>query len=175
MILFALVAGSVAGCATPIDTGGCAPFTQRRSGSPATQYRYLETETRNAARAFRAPARGQAPIQWYTLRLNLREVQPCDQLYIYKDLYVARDTTALALEEHREFYTSAGRLIAVKKESIGDQLQQRGYYTASVALPIPESAPAGRYRVVSKLVAKHPNGKERVLASANAEFRVVDR
>lgn len=165
----------LAGCATvAVDPGVCARFDAARASiSYDTAYRYSDEDTRNAARSFRPTAR-RAPVavRWYTLRLNAEEVPRCEHLYLYKDLYLERDSGAVELEEQREFYTAGGKLVAVKKENVTWQLRRSGYYAASVPLPIPEAAPAGRYRVVTRLVRKNPGGKDQMLATASAEFRV---
>jgi hypothetical protein len=80
------------------------------------------------------------------------------------------------LEEVREFYTDPGTLITTKTESVGDQFQVSGYYAAELPLPIPQKAPPGKYRIVSKLIMKTKNkSKGIVLARANATFQVVSR
>lgn len=165
---------ALGGCAT-VDPGACARFdAARASASYDTVYRYSEEDTRNAERSFRA-ARRRPPVavRWYTLRLSADTVARCEHLYLYKDLYLERDARALELEERREFYTAAGKLVAVKKEDLSGQLRRAGYYGASVPLPIPEAAPAGRYRVVTRLVWKNAPGGEQTLATTSAEFRVA--
>lgn len=165
---------ALAGCAT-VDPGVCARFdTARASTSYDTSYRYSIEDTRNAERSFRRAA-GSSPVtvRWYTLRLSAHEVGRCEHLYLYKDVFLERRSGQIMIEEQREFYTAEGKLVATKKEDLTAQLERRGYYVASVPLPIPEAAPAGRYRIVTRLVWKRPAGKDKVLATASAEFRVT--
>jgi len=161
------------GCAT-VHPDVCARFdAARASTSYDTEYRYSEADTRNAVWSFR-PLKRKAPaeVRWYTLRISADAVARCEHLYLYKDLYIERDSRSIQIEEQREFYTSSGKLIAVKKENLSAQLRRAGYYSASVPLPIPEAAPAGRYRVVTRIVLKDAGRKDRTLAAASAEFRV---
>lgn len=146
----------------------------RRATNYDTEYVYSDTESRRAAASF-TRARRNTPVvaRWYTLRTNRARVGVCEHLYLIKDLYLQRkEGTAMTIEEQREFYTAAGQLIATKTENVSHQLTKTGVYTASVPLPIPENAPAGSYRIVSRLVAKIGNSREHTLATANGEFRV---
>lgn len=164
----------LAGCAT-FDPDVCARFDAvRGSTSYETVYRYSEADTRNAVRTFKTVARkNTVTVRWYTLRVSADATPRCAHMYLYKDLYIERDARSVELEERREFYTASGKLIAVKKEDLSRQLRRSGYYSASVPLPIPEAAPAGRYRVVTRLVLKNATpGRDRTLATATAEFRV---
>lgn len=136
-----------------------------------THYRYSERDTRAAAANFKRPTTDSPAVRWYTLRVNLTEVRPCEHLYLYKELYLQRGAIDVSFEETRDFYTAAGQRVVSKKENITAQLKDGGYYSAAVPLPIPESAPPGVYRVVSRLMMKS-RGRERVLATASAEFRV---
>lgn len=138
-----------------------------------TLYRYSEADTQSAAKSF-APARAGEAVaaRWYTLRTNRTQIRACDHLYLTKDLYLLRsDAVPLALHEQREFYTADGRLIATKREEVTQQLKSSGFYSASVPLPIPQEAPPGSYRIVTRLIAKLAEG-DRTLATTSAEFRV---
>jgi hypothetical protein len=165
----------IGGCTT-LPSTSCDQFDQiRRSTQYDTHYRYSDTDTRLAAKRF-APLRQSGPIdvRWYTLRTNRTQISTCDNLYLTKDLYLLRQKNAQgALVEQHEFYTADGKLITTKREDLTSQLKNTGYYSASVPLPIPKEAPAGTYRVVLKLVTKAPDGADRTLASASAEFRVL--
>jgi hypothetical protein len=160
------------GCAT-VPPESCEQFEQARGATRYdTVYRYSEADTQLAAKSF-APARRAELVaaRWYTLRTNRAQIRGCDHLYLTKDLYLLRGDTALALHEQREFYTADGRLIATKREDVTNQLKSSGFYSASVPLPIPKEAPPGAYRIVTRLIAKFPEG-DRTLATTSAEFRV---
>ncbi len=163
------------GCAT-VPQNDCDRFEQaRRATVYDTVYVYSDAETRRAAARFaRAAAKAGIAVPWYTLRMSHARIRPCDHLYLVKDLYLQRiGDDAAGLEEHREFYTAEGKLIATKRETLTRQLRKAGFYTASVPLPIPSSAPPGAYRVVMRLVARAKNGTERIVAQTSAEFRVL--
>lgn len=170
-----LCALGLAGCAT-VDPGVCGRFDQaRQSLRYDTHYRYSDVDTRHARKSF-TPQRNTQPaaVRWYTVRVNTTEAQPCEHLYLYKELYVQRQTgDDIVIEETREFYTANGKRVATRKENVTRQLGSSGYYHATVPLPIPETAPAGTYKVVSRLTVRKHGGKETVLASASTEFRVV--
>lgn len=168
---------SLASCAS-IDPSVCGRFEQsRQSVRYDTQYRYSETDTRKATQTFkRQPTAKPANVRWYTVRANAHEIQPCEHLYLYKELYLQRQAgNDITIEETREFYTASGKRVATRKENVTRQLKNSGYYNAAVPLPIPETAPAGTYKVVSRLTVRKNGGKETVLASASTEFRVVGR
>ena len=162
-------------CAT-VDPSVCGRFDQaRQSLRYDTLYRYSDVDTRQALRQFK-PARQTQPaaVRWYTVRVNTPEIQPCDHLYLHKELYLQRQAgNGIRIEETREFYTASGKRVAMRRENITSQLKNGGYYTAAVPLPIPETAPSGVYKVVSRLTLRKNGGKETVLASASTEFRVV--
>lgn len=173
--LFCAFAAAVllSGCATWAPDK-CEQFERaRRSTDYDTAYVYSRTETQRADQTLaRRPLRGDAVARWYTLRLNRSTAHPCEHLYLIKDLYLQRSPEAMTIEEEREFYTAQGQLIATKRENVTGQLPKTGYYTASVPLPIPRGAPAGTYRVVSRLIATPRKGGARTLATTTAAFRV---
>lgn len=172
--LLLLGSAMLGGCATA-RLENCEQFEYaRRSNNYDTLYVYSDVETRHAAASFAPAARSAAATaRWYTLRTNRETIRTCDHLYLIKDLYLQRPADAeLVLHEQREFYTERGELIATKRENVTAQLKTGGFYTASVPLPIPQNAPAGRYKVVSRLIALTPGKKEQTLGTASAQFRV---
>lgn len=174
-VLCTVLLALLGGCVT-VPPNDCARFEQiRRRTDYDTAYVYSPAETRRAdARFTRAPGKTGVAVAWYTLRTNRAQIRACDHLYLIKDLYLQRTVDgAAALEEHREFYTAEGQLIAAKREELTRQLGKVGFYTASVPLPIPRNAPAGTYRVVSRLVVQTSKGTEETLAQTSAEFRVL--
>jgi len=173
-VLLAILSLLLFGCATTVDRGVCGRFEQDRQALRYdTFYRYSEQDSRAAAANFKAPPNAKNhSVRWYTLRLNVTEIRPCEHLYLYKELYLQRGPAEnVTFEETREFFTAAGKPIATKKENLTAQLKASGYYSAAVPLPIPESAPSGAYRVVSRLVLK-TGTREVTLSTATAEFRV---
>lgn len=168
----------LAGCVT-VDPSVCGRFDQaRQSLRYDTHYRYSDVDTRQARKSFK-PQRNTQPaaVRWYIVRVNTTETQPCEHLYLYKELYLQRQAGGddIIIEETREFFTANGKRVATRKENVTLQLRSSGYYHATVPLPIPETAPAGTYKVVSRLTSRKNGGKETVLASASTEFRVAGR
>jgi hypothetical protein len=162
--------------AQPEKASPCAAFAeQRKNARYATAYRLSPPETENAARNFKGlPAGETARARHYTVRFDQDHTMPCTHLVMRKELYLQRTgKTGMTFQETREFYSGDGTLIAVKNEQLSNQLAATGYYVAAVPLPIPPSAPAGNYRVVSKLVATNGDGRAELLASASANFLVT--
>lgn len=157
----------------------CAQFEEsRQEADYATRYRFMETESETAARNFKPlPKNTSAIARQYKMRVEPSAIKPCNHLTIHKDIYLQRKLDRnLVLEEVREFYTSDGALIAAKTESIADQLRTSGFYSGSALLPIPEKAPPGKYRLVSKLVLKRKNNSHVTrLAKTSVNFQVVAR
>lgn len=173
--LIVILALGLTGCAT-FNASDCARFDQmRRATQYDTVYKLSDEDTRTAVRSFKPLAKGEnITAQWYSLRTHAGDVRPCEHLFLFKELYLHRADGAGVVQETREFYTADGRLIATKKEELNRQLRTSGYYVASVPLPIPEVAPEGSYRIVSKLWLKGKDGKrDTMLAEAVARFRVV--
>ncbi len=188
----AVLLAALAGCATaphpvvppapavhsePAEApSACTEFAeQRKTLRYATRYRIAPGESESAARNFRPlPAGEAARARHYTLRFDRDDIAPCNHLLMRKELYLQRAaSSSLRFQETREFYSGDGTLIAVKNEVLENQLGATGYYLASVPLPIPQNAPAGKYRVVSKLVLQGPDGKAQLLATASANFLVT--
>jgi hypothetical protein len=187
----ALVA-TVAGCATVPDSSqrtdsairadrsekpsACAEFAeQRKIMRYGTNYRLAAAESASAAQNFKPlPAGEAARARHYTLRFDRDDVAACNHLVIRKELYLQRTPrSGLRFQETREFYSGDGTLVAVKHEALDNQLPATGYYLASVPLPIPQNAPTGNYRVVSKLLLQGSDGKAQLLATTSASFQVT--
>ncbi|MDH3309301.1 MAG: hypothetical protein OEM48_02995 [Gammaproteobacteria bacterium] len=166
----------LSGCAGIRETS-CEQFKElRQEIDYTTQYRLLESDT--VARRFKPLPKGAvAVVRQYKMDVNTPEIKPCNHLKIQKEIYLLRKNDKnLVLEEIREFYTDDGILIATKSEFVGDQMLTSGYYAGSTPLPIPEKAPPGKYRIVSKLVMKRKNTtRVTVLARASASFKVIAR
>jgi hypothetical protein len=168
----------ISGCAGWREMS-CAQFEESRQETDyTTRYRFLETESETAARNFKPlPKRASAIVRQYKMRVDPSAIKPCNHLTIHKDIYLQRKLDRnLLLEEVREFYTADGALIATKSESITDQLRTSGFYSGSALLPIPEKAPPGKYRLVSKLMLKKKkNSRATLLAKTSVNFQVVPR
>lgn len=166
------------GCAT-IHEETCGQFEENRKDTDySTQYQFSESDSETAARNFRPLPRGaNAVVRLYRIHLDPPRVKPCRHLTIRKEIYLQQSARLnRTLEEVREIYTSDGALIATKTESVGDRLRTSGYYTGETLLPIPENAPLGKYRIVSKLVLKtKKNSQAIVLTKTSASFQVLSR
>lgn len=170
------VAALLAGCAN-MFAPNCEKFDQSRKETDyATHYVVSEPETAKRTGEFKPLGKAAAAAPLYRLALNTDEVRPCTHLKITKEVFIQRNPgRGDVLEETREFFAGSGKLVATKKEIVTDQLPKTGYYTATVPLPIPETTPAGKYRIASRLTLK-PRGNARqalVLARANVELVVA--
>lgn len=167
----------LSGCAGLPGFGGmsCAQFGQASQETDyATHYRLLEQDTKALARRLPPLSRhAAAVVHVYEMRVEPYTTKSCNHLKLHKEVHIQRRAGKWRLEEVREFYTFGGTLIAARTESVGNQLTRSGFYAGSTLLPIPEKAPPGRYRVVSKLVLKSGSGTT-VLARASASFQVIN-
>lgn len=177
-LLLAGFALLISGCAGWREMS-CAQFEESRQETDyTTRYRFLETESETAARNFKPlPKSANAVVRQYKMRVDPSAIKSCNHLTIHKDIYLQRKMDRnLVLKEVREFYTSDGILIATKTESIADQLRTSGFYSGNALLPIPEKAPTGKYRLVSKLVLKKKNSsRATLLAKTSVNFQVIAR
>lgn len=168
----------ISGCAGFREMS-CAQFEKSRQETDyTTRYRFLETESETAARNFKPlPKNASAIVRLHKMRIDPARIKPCHHLTIHKDIYLQRKTGGnFTLEEVREFYTADGALIATKTETIAGQLRTSGFYSGSTLLPIPEKAPPGKYRLVSKLVLKMKNSSRVTqLSRTSVNFQVVAR
>jgi hypothetical protein len=166
------------GCAT-IREETCEQFDANRKDTDySTQYQFSEPDSEMAAKNFKPLPRGaNVVVRLYRIHLDPPKVKPCRHLTIRKEIYLQQSVRLnRTLEEVREIYTSDGALIATKTESVGDRLRTSGYYTGETSLPIPENAPLGKYRVVSKLVLKtKKSSRAIVLNKTSASFQVLSR
>lgn len=169
---------TVTGCATTREET-CEQFeTNRKDTDYGTQYQFSESDSETAAKNFKPLPRGaNVVVRLYRVHLDPPKVKPCRHLTIRKEIYLQQSVRLnRTLEEVREIYTAEGALIATKTEVVGDQLRISGYYTGETLLPIPENAPLGKYRIVSKLVLKtKKNSRAIVLNKTSASFQVLSR
>ena len=167
----------MSGCAT-FRKETCAQFEQRRKQTDyTTEYRFSEPDSEAASHNFKPmPRNAGAVVRLYKMRVDPREIKPCHDLTLRQEIYLQRATGFnMTLEEVREFYASNGALITSKTETLSDQLRTSGYYFGETPLPIPQHAPPGKYRVVSKLLMKMKNRNSRtvLLARTSASFQVL--
>jgi hypothetical protein len=174
--IFVAAGALLAGCAS-LFAPNCQKFEQSRKDTDyATHYAFSDSDSKKKAAEFKSLGKAPAAAPLYRIRLNTADVQPCTHLKLTKELFVQRNPGhGDVIEETREFFSGGGKLIATKKEVITDQLPATGYYSTTVPLPIPESAPPGKYRLASRLTIK-PKGNARemlVLARASADFSIA--
>lgn len=167
----------ISGCAT-FQEESCSQFEERRQETDYdTRYRFSESDSETAAHNFKPMPRGAgAVVRLYKMHVDQPRIKPCHDLTMRKEIYLQRTAGKnMVFEEVREFYTARGALIASKTENLSDQLRTSGYYFGDTPLPIPQNAPPGKYRIVSKLVMKTKNNKSRamLLARTGAGFQVL--
>ena len=177
-VLFTCLGLLLTGCASfPQQT--CGQFEENRKGTDyTTQYRLSESDSQTAAGNFKNLPRGKnVAVRSYKMHIDPPRITPCRHLTIHKEMHLQRNIRAnQVLEEVREFYADSGALIATKTETVGGQLRASGYYTGAALLPIPENAPMGKYRIVSKIVLRMKNkSTATVLAKTSISFEVVSR
>lgn len=116
-----------------------------------------------------------AVTRLYEIAPAIPEIKPCRELSIVKRVFLLRrHDPDFVFKEINEFYAADGTLIVTNTQGLTNQLQNSGYYIASDPLPIPQDAPPGRYRLVSKLVlAKKGRKVSFLLASAKTEYEIL--
>ena len=168
----------ISGCASFYQPS-CAQFDEiRKETSYSTKYRINETDTKRSTSLYKPLTKGTpAAVHLYKLQPSKTTIEPCNHLMLHKEIFLQRTSkSTLVLEETREFYAADGTLIAKKNEDVSGQFLTSGYYAADIPLPIPESAPPGKYRIVSKLLLKSGKNKAwTVLAKTSANFQVLPR
>ncbi len=168
---------TLSGCAT-FHEDTCTQFEERRKETDYdTQYHYSESDSETAVHNFKPmPRSAGAVVRLYKMHVDQPRIKPCHNLTIRKEVYLQRAAGAnMVFEEVREFYTVHGTLIASKTAILSNQLRTSGYYLGDMPLPIPQNAPPGKYRIVSKLVMKTKNNKSRamLLARTSTNFQVL--
>jgi hypothetical protein len=171
-------------CATPCAIvltallGGCAGMEERscemheaqtRGSKPVTTYTL--TEPKPGETAPRALPVGSVPmVPTYKILFKPGYTKPCTTLTLHKDVVILRsDEASVLLNEVREFYAEDGTLIATSTQDIGAQVKRSGSYVASTPLPIPKTAPPGKYKIVSKLLFERRGDRRPAVQIARAE------
>jgi hypothetical protein len=116
-----------------------------------------------------------AQVTVYKMAFDGDKIKPCSDLSIRKEIVLQRTAQPdLQLREIREFYAQNGALITTNAEDISEQIAVSGVYQAVTPLPIPRSAPPGKYRIVSRLMVETKTAKKPVqLAKVEGVFQVV--
>ena len=116
-----------------------------------------------------------AQVPVYKMAFDGDKIQPCSDLSIRKEIVVQRgDQPDLIFKETREFYAQNGTLITTSAEDISSQIATSGTYQTVTPLPVPRSAPPGKYRIVSRLTVETKAGKKvQQLAKVEGIFYVV--
>ena len=157
------------GCAT-MDQFSCDMHeTQARGTKPVTTYTL--TDTKSGQTALRSlPAGSIAQVPTYKLTFKPGFTKPCTTLTLQKDVIIQRsDEANVALNEIREFYAEDGTLIATSTQDISEQVKKSGAYIAITPLPIPRSAPPGKYKIVNKLLFERRGDRRAPVPIARAE------
>ncbi len=172
-----LIAASIV-VALPVEASWlCKYYAWRNDARYRTLLEYSTEQTRVAQQHYAPlPDKGvYAVVRLYEIEPETAEIQPCRNLTINKRLFLQRkDDPEFVLREHSEFYAEDGTLIVSNTQDLTQQLLHSGYYIAADELPIPEDAPPGRYRLVTKLVlSKKGQTAVFVLASAEVRYRIL--
>lgn len=158
--------------------GGCASMeeyscetheAQTRGTKPVTTYTLMAPRTGEAmSRAL--PAGSTAQVTTYKLTFKPGFTKPCTTLLLHKDVVIQRsDETNVTLSEIREFYAEDGTLIATSTQDISEQVKRSGSYVATTPLPIPKTAPPGKYKIVNKLLFERRADRRPSVQIARAE------
>lgn len=163
----------LSGCAGLSDYACTLQESRAQSSDLATYYRYNAPPDGDTQLPKGTPVKA----THYTVAFNVERIEPCTTLSIIKEITLLRgsDNTIL-IKETREFYAEDGTLITSLSEDLTHQFGRSGQYTAVTPLPIPRAAPAGRYRIISRLTLER-RGEKRVqlLSAAEASFSIISR
>ncbi len=161
-----LLTASLGGCASMEQFSCDLHETQARGTKPVTTYTLTSDKT--APRALPAGSIAQAPT--YKLIFKPGYTKPCTTLSLHKDVVIQRsDEANVILNEIREFYAEDGTLIATSAQNISEQVKISGAYIATTPLPIPKSAPPGKYKIVSKLLFERRGDRRAPVQIARVE------
>jgi hypothetical protein len=161
-----ILTGLLGGCAG-MDGFSCDMHETRARGTkPITTYTL--TGSRTGETALRAGSIAQVPI--YKLTFKPGYTKPCTTLTLHKDVVIQRsDEATVTLNEIREFYAEDGTLIATYTQDISAQVRKSGTYVATTPLPIPKSAPPGKYKIINKLLFERRGDRRSPVPIARAE------
>jgi hypothetical protein len=170
-ILLATAMALLGGCAS-MEQASCDRHEQSTRGvKPVTTYRLIPPKPGQAAP--RALPSGSVPlVPTYTQTFKPGFTKPCTSLTLYKDVVIQRsDDADVNLSEVREFYAEDGTLITSSTQDLSDQIKRSGTYVATTPLPVPKSAPPGKYKIVSKLLyERRGSGRSPLLVARTEGF-----
>jgi hypothetical protein len=158
--------------------GGCAGMEEQsctrheaetRGTKPVTTYTL--TDLKPGETAPRVLPVGSVPmVSTYKITFNPGFTKPCTTLTLHKDVFILRsDEATVVLNEVREFYAEDGTLIATTAQDISTQVKRSGAYIATTPLPIPKSAPPGKYKIVNKLLFERRGDRRLPVTLARSE------
>lgn len=164
-----LLTALLGGCAS-MDNFSCDMHeTQARGSKPVTTYTLIDPKSGEAALRS-LPAGSIAQVPTYKIRFKPGFTKPCTTLTLHKDVVIQRsDEDNVLLNEIREFYAEDGTLIATSTQDISEQVKRSGTYIATTPLPIPKSAPPGKYKIVNKLLFERRGDRRAPVSIARAE------
>ncbi len=147
------------------------------TGKYAAHYEIAKPEQKKKAKSARLGRRVYARATRYVMTTDRKKTNPCDALTVNKELaLLRRDDPRFLFTEINEYYAADGTLITRNTQEVTGQLSRSGRYIASDRLPIPAEAPAGRYRIVSKLILTRKGSKKMfLLAKSNMSFEIVSQ
>lgn len=169
-ILFVmLMTAMLAGCAGMGDFSCDMHETQSRGSKPVTTYT-LAAPRGGEAPLRMLPAGSIAQVPAYKLTFKPGFTKPCATLTLHKAVVIQRsDEASVVLNEIREFYAEDGTLITTSTQDISEQVKKSGAYVATTPLPIPKSAPPGKYKIVNKLMFERRGDRRAPVQVARAE------
>ncbi len=168
-LLVLLLTASLGGCAYLSEFSCDMHENQTRGTKPVTTYALSEVKSDEAtARTLATGNIAQAPV--YKLTFKPGFTKPCTTLVLHKDVVIQRsDESNVTLNEIREFYAEDGTLIATSTQDISEQVRKSGTYVATTPLPIPKSAPPGKYKIVNRLMFERHGDRRAPVPIARVE------
>jgi len=163
-----LLTGMLGGCASISNFSCDMHESQTRGVKPVTTYTLTTPQGSAAPRTLPAGSVAQAPVYKITFKPGF--TKPCTTLTLHKDVIIERsDEAGVILTEIREFYAENGTLITTATQDISNQVKKSGTYVATTQLPIPKSAPPGKYKIVSKLMYERHGNRRAPMPISRAE------
>ena len=169
-ILYVIVLASLLSACAGMEERSCERHeAETRGTKPFTTYTLTEPRPGTSApRALTPGSIAQAPT--YKMSFKPGYTKPCTTLVLHKEVVILRsDDANVILNEVREFYAEDGTLIATTTQDITSQVKHSGTYVTSTPLPIPKSAPPGKYKIINKLLFERRGDRRLPVTIARAE------